>query len=162
MLLLIGISFASCDDGENPLVQQLPARGIQEEILSRVNQLRSEGCNCGDTYFPPVGNLAWDQLLEEAALRHSNDMSRTGTFSHVGSDGSSADQRIRETGYLASSFGENLAKGYSTVVNVMNGWRTSTGHCKILMDPNATEMGVSKVGEYWTQILAKPVPPSGK
>lgn len=156
MLLLIGTLFASCDESENPLVQQLPARGIQEEILSHVNRLRTEGCNCGKTYYPPVGNLSWDKKLEDAANRHSSDMSQTGTFSHVGSDGSSADQRIRDAGYQALSFGENLAKGYSTVVNVMNGWRTSTGHCKILMDPNATEMGVSKVGDYWTQILASP------
>lgn len=156
VLLLAILSLASCTEDENPLVQELPVRPAVSELLIQVNRLRAEGCNCGGTYFPPAARLVYDQLLEKAALRHSQDMSRNKHFDHVGTDGSSYIERIEEAGYDAHCSGENIAYGYSTVVAVMNGWKTSPGHCKLLMDAKSTEMGAASVGKYWTLVLAKP------
>jgi uncharacterized protein YkwD len=37
---------------------------------------------------------------------------------------------------------------------VIDGWLKSPGHCKNLMDKSYKEMGVAKVGTYWTQEFA--------
>ena len=55
--------------------------------------------------------LTWAPLLETAALRHINDMSDNGHFSHTGTDGSSVGQRVTDSGYTWRSVGENIAVG---------------------------------------------------
>jgi uncharacterized protein YkwD len=72
-------------------------------------------------------------------------------FNHTGLNGSSAGDRIIAAGYAWRSFGENIAKGYSTEQSVMDGWIRSEGHCKNIMNPGFKEMGVARVGTYWTQ-----------
>ena len=156
ILLLAVLSFVSCSEGENPLVEELPLRPKVSELLTQLNRLRAEGCKCGDTYFPPADIVIKNQRLDNAALRHSQDMSRNKHFSHVGTDGSVYTERIEAAGYKASCSGENIASGYSSVSGVMNGWRTSAPHCKLLMDARVTEMGAASVGDYWTLLLAKP------
>ncbi len=54
--------------------------------------------------------------------------------------------------------GENIAAGYSTPQEVMNGWMNSTGHRNNILSTNNWEIGVgyasvngSDYGRYWTQ-----------
>ena len=34
-----------------------------------------------------------------------------------------------------------------------NGWINSSGHCSNIMDPKFKEIGVAKVGDYWTLVF---------
>jgi uncharacterized protein YkwD len=72
-------------------------------------------------------------------------------------------QRITATGYVWSSYGENIAAGQRTMASVMTGWQNSAGHCANLMSSGVTQIGLSCVkaagstyGTYWTMDLAKP------
>jgi len=133
-----------------------PESPDKNELLILVNDVRSSGCNCGDTWYPPVNDVVWDDTLEMAAQKHSNDMNKHENLSHTGSDGSSPGDRLDAAGYLWSTYGENVAVGYSSEEDVIEGWLDSPGHCTNIMNANVTQMGVATSGSYWTQVFAKP------
>lgn len=141
---------------DNDLIPTEPAEPTTEEILLKlVNDARTTGCNCGNTPYPAVPAVTWSDLLEDAAQAHSDDMNDNSSFSHQGSDGSSAGDRITRAGYNWSRYGENIARGYPDEEAVINGWLNSEGHCKNIMNADFTEMAVAKSGSYWTQVLGK-------
>jgi len=129
----------------------------QPELLRLVNEYRSKGCNCGTTAMPPVAALVWNTKLETAATKHSQEMEKTNVFSHKGQNGSNAGQRISAEGYTWRTWGENIANGSLDEKSVMEGWISSEGHCKNIMNANFKEMGVGKSGKFWTQVLAAPL-----
>ncbi|MDX3458568.1 CAP domain-containing protein [Streptomyces sp. ME02-8801-2C] len=94
-----------------------------------------------------------DAKLSQAAQAHSADMASHNTMSHTGSDGSDPGQRITRAGYLWSTYGENVAYGYSTPEQVMAGWMASAGHKRNILDCGFKEIGVgvAQPGNYWTQ-----------
>ncbi|MBC7827994.1 MAG: CAP domain-containing protein [Chitinophagaceae bacterium] len=151
--------FYSCQKGDvtgkTPPVTNPPANspGTVNEttLLQLVNNVRQAGCACGSTVMPIVAAVTWNDQLETAALNHSNDMNSNNYFSHTGSSGSTAGQRITAAGYNWKAYGENIAKGYSSEQAVMDGWLNSEGHCKNIMSPLFKEMGVARVGAYWSQ-----------
>lgn len=123
-------------------------------LLTLVNAARKKGCNCGNAYYSPAPPLTWNEQLEAAAAVHSADMSRQHFFSHTGSDGTTAGERIEGAGYRWKGYGENIAEGYRSEDEVIKGWLISPGHCKNIMDKNFKEMGISRSGNYWTQVFA--------
>lgn len=120
-------------------------------MLQLVNEVRKKGCQCGDTYYYPVKEVLWNDQLEKAAYNHSLDMYTNEYFSHVAPDGSNGGVRITRVGYNWKAFGENIAAGYRSEKEVVDGWLSSPGHCKNIMSTNFKEMGVARVGNYWTQ-----------
>lgn len=123
-------------------------------LLQLVNEVRQKGCKCGTTYYPAAPAIAWNNQLEQAALLHSNDMYANGYFSHASKDGSKAGDRIDGIGYRWKTYGENIAFGYRSEKEVVKGWILSPGHCKNIMSKSFREMGVARVGDYWTQVFA--------
>jgi len=99
----------------------------------------------------PVDPLTWSIKIENAAQIHSIDMDTNDFFSHTGSDNSDVGDRLERVGYTWSANGENIANGYTSEENVIIAWLNSPGHCQNIMSPSFTEMGVAKVGLYWTQ-----------
>jgi uncharacterized protein YkwD len=75
-------------------------------------------------------------------------------FSHTGSNGSTVGERVTKAGFVWRSCGENIAKGYPNEETVVQGWINSAGHCKNIMNPGFTLMGIAKSGDYWTQVFA--------
>ena len=141
-------------------------RTDKKSLLELVNAIRKNGCNCGDKYMPAVAPVSWNNKLEHAAQQHSIDMAENDFFSHQGSDGSSAGDRISEQGYKWISWGENIyyESNFSPdapASNAFNAWLNSPAHCKNMMNPDFTEMGASKsitkdAMAYWTQDFARP------
>ncbi len=144
-LLSAGIS---CDKLENT------SKVDEKEILNLVNDIREEGCTCGDQYYAPVEPVSWNRKLEKAAQKHSDDMYKNDNLNHTGSDNSSPGDRLTEVGYEWNTYGENIAQGYGSEQEVISGWLSSTGHCKNIMNENVTEMAVARKGSYWTQVFA--------
>ncbi|MEW2416506.1 CAP domain-containing protein [Streptomyces sp. NPDC046866] len=121
-----------------------PASGAVAEVLALVNKERAAvGC--------PAVTL--NPQLTRAAQDHSVDMAGHATMSHTGSDGSDPGQRISAAGYAWSSYGENVAYGYSTPEQVMEGWMNSPGHRRNILDCSYKEIGIglAQPNSYWTQ-----------
>lgn len=138
---------------------------IRVEFLDAVNQARSVDRTCGSSPHDAAPPVAWNDALAMAAYLHSEDMALNGFFSHDGSDGSDAGDRITRQGYDWWAYGENIAVGYPTVSAVMQGWLTSPGHCSNIMNPSFEEIGAafaegayggSSSARYWTFGLATP------
>ncbi|MGW0086967.1 CAP domain-containing protein [Streptomyces sp. NPDC003393] len=91
--------------------------------------------------------------LTKAAQAHSEDMAAHRNMSHTGSDGSSPGDRITRAGYNWSSYGENVAYGYSTPEKVMAAWMDSPGHRENILNCGYKEIGVglAQPDSYWTQ-----------
>ncbi len=132
-----------------------------KQMLTRVNNARQQARSCGSSPYASTALLAWHCSLEAAAQRHSTDMAVNNFFSHTGSDGSNAGQRISATAYPWHAWGENIAAGYANVESVVTGWLNSPGHCGNIMNPSVTEMGAASTSNsssdfqiYWTQVFA--------
>lgn len=127
------------------------------EILRLVNELRNEGCRCGSENYAPTNHLTWNDKLEQAAKRHSNDMNQHDFMNHTGSDGSRFTKRITDTGYRYRAAAENIASNPGNASQVFQAWKNSPGHCANMMNPDFTEMGAWQSGRYWTQVFARPM-----
>ena len=133
-------------------------------MLARVNQYRAAGASCGvHGAFASAPALAWNLALSQAADAHSRDMAANNFFSHTGSSGSSAGQRISAAGYNWSAYGENIAAGQAGINEVVDGWMASDGHCANIMNAAFADIGVACVPgtastsyrSYWTMDLGK-------
>ncbi|MEU9007425.1 CAP domain-containing protein [Streptomyces sp. NPDC048551] len=118
--------------------------GPQAEVLALVNKERAAvGC--------PV--LTVNAKLTKAAQDHSADMAAHNNMSHTGSDGSDPGARITRAGYEWRTYGENVAYGYASAAQVMEGWMNSPGHKRNILDCSYKEIGIglAQPGQYWTQ-----------
>lgn len=118
--------------------------GALAEVLALVNKERAAvGC--------PV--LTVNEKLAKAAQDHSEDMAAHSNMSHTGSDGSDPGQRITRAGYEWRTYAENVAYGYPTAAQVMEGWMNSPGHKRNILDCGLKEIGIglAQPGQYWTQ-----------
>ncbi len=127
-------------------------------LLSLVNDVRAKGCQCGDTFMAPAPPIRWNKSLERAAYLHSQDMDRNSYFSHNDLQGNTAGKRISRMGYSWLAWGENIALGILSEKTLVDGFYKSPTHCKVLMNSKFTEMGVAKVGNFWSQEFASPKP----
>lgn len=140
----------SCSDSG----KEDPGETVDKQVLlSLINEARTSGCQCGSDFFPAVGSVTWSDTLEKAAKIHSQDMDNKKFFSHEGSDGSTIIERVTRLGYSYSFVGENIAQGYLTEQQVVEGWLASPGHCRNIMNGHFREMGITRKGDYWTQVL---------
>ncbi len=129
---------------------------FKDEFLSRINQMRHKGCNCGHLFMPPAPPLTWNADLESAARAHALDMSERNYFSHTSKSGWSMSDRAMAAGYGFKGFksyavGENIARGQMSIAEVMNGWLHSEDHCRNLMNPAFKEVGIAQIDTYWVQ-----------
>jgi uncharacterized protein YkwD len=150
----------ACEAGCNAATGTWPAEwaALEDEVLTRVNEIRLAGASCANERFAPVPALSMNAALRLAARCHSLDMGSQNYFTHESKDGRSPWNRIANAGYRGSPTAENIAAGYGDARSVMNGWMTSPGHCRNIMLPNSTEIGIgyafssrSDYRTYWTQ-----------
>ena len=96
-----------------------------KQMLTQVNNARSQPRDCGSESYPASPALSWQCTLEEVAYAHSRDMGDYNFFSHIGSDGLTVGERVTNAGYEWSAVGENIAAGYQTIDSVMAAWLDS-------------------------------------
>ncbi|MBF2049408.1 MAG: CAP domain-containing protein [Leptolyngbya sp. IPPAS B-1204] len=132
---------------------------IINQIVSLTNNFRQQN---------GLAPVTLNSRLSRAAQTHSENMAFQDFVSHTGVDGSSVAQRVTATGYGWSVVAENIAAGYQTATEVVQGWINSNGHRANLLNPDVTEIGIgyyflaSDSGNenwnyYWTQVFGAPV-----
>ena len=158
LALLLLAPLAACDTlvPADPPWDSAPASEPWPEMLDAVNAHRAAGATCGAERFAPVGPLAWNGRLEQAALEHTVDMVRNDHFGHVGTDGSEPGDRAQRAGYRWRIVGENIARYQSSLDEVVADWMASPSHCRQIMDRGFVEMGAVERDRYWTQVFGMP------
>lgn len=146
------------DDGLRPEAW----RNFESDVVARVNVLRAQGGVCGtgtsSTTFAPSQALRVDAKLVASARGHADDMGARAYFDHTGLDGRSPFDRMIDAGYTGFAAAENIAAGQTTPAQVVEGWRTSPGHCRNMYNGDLNEIGVgyafvagSPFEHYWVQ-----------
>ncbi len=108
------------------------------QVVELVNQERWD--NGG------LSPLKRNDLLDQAAHSHSNNMAERDFFSHCDLDTKTSPfDRMQAAGYSYYSAGENIAAGYGTPAEVMNGWMNSSGHRQNILSASYREIGVGYV-----------------
>ena len=99
-----------------------------------------------------------DELMGAAAVRSQEIIK---VFSHTRPDGTKFSSLVSRHG---RRIGENIAGGYQTPEDVVDGWMHSEGHRKNILHPDFTELGVgytyeenSQYKHYWVQIFRRPM-----
>lgn len=133
---------------------------LELDVLVIVNQVRSQGANCGSKgAFGPAGPLTMHPALRCAARKHSVDMAVRNFFDHINPDGETPWDRMGKAGYGGySAAGENIAAGSPDAAGTMDQWMTSDGHCANIMNPDFKDIGVGystggQYGHLWTQVF---------
>lgn len=130
----------------------------RSEILQRVNQFRAQ------YGLPP---LKPNNTLHRAAQDHSDDMAARDYFDHVSPEGRTVGYRVTRAGYKWQTILENLAAGMRTPREVVEGWITSPGHRRAMLEQDVTEAGIGytflpndggnkQLYHYWTLNLGQP------
>lgn len=111
--------------------------------------------------------LSVDQKLVAAAKAHATDMVCNNYLSHIGLDGSTAQQRVAAQGYAASLVVEDIyalhpAYGINAQA-AFNWWNSNPASRADLLNPDATQVGIAYVeseesllGAYFVMVSAKP------
>jgi uncharacterized protein YkwD len=124
--------------------------GAEQDLVARINTFRAAR---------GLPALAVSDTLSAAAKWMSVDMGTRNYFAHTSLDGRSPTQRMADAGYPAFGTwtGEDLAAGYTTSADVLNGWINSPAHYAVLVNPQYRAIGVgrgytagSTYGWYWT------------
>lgn len=130
-------------------------------ILRAINTARSQARDCGETLYPAIHPVRWDERLASAARQHSQDMAQRDYFSHESPEGEGPGERISAAGYDWSTHGENISAGRDNHDAALASWLTSSGHCRNIMSATMRDVGVgygndasSTWQHYWTQKFA--------
>jgi uncharacterized protein YkwD len=148
-VLLSGIAFGESSEADVYYDAQ------EKQFLQLINEYRQ---NNG------VGPLTLSDSLSVASERHSEDMGKYNFFAHDTVKSSYYPalaepwDRMKAEGYAYNTFkGENIAAGYETAEEVLQGWRNSPSHNHAMLDGNYNAIGIarvhipgSKFGWYWT------------
>ncbi|MGG2026787.1 CAP domain-containing protein [Gottfriedia sp. S16(2024)] len=114
----------------NPTTPASSNSSTQQQILDLVNIERGKGGLKPLTLSSYLNGTAqtWSQTMSNANNMYHSTLSFNGGYK-----------------------GENIAHGQTNAKEVMTDWMNSTGHRANIMSPNFKQLGVGKVGTYWTQ-----------
>ena len=145
-------TLAACSTTKVPVLPKpasTPETLTDAEILSAINATRAANGS------PP---WTYNERLENAARSQARLMASKDTLSH--DLGVTLRQRVTSSGYLYA-VGENVAKGYKTLPDAIEGWLASSGHRSTLLSRRFTEFGLAAARAssgklYWAMIAGGP------
>ena len=165
------VNYSWGDEGINTI--PVLSESDKQIYLETINSARAIARVCGDYgYFPATTPVVWSNKLYNAGYEHSQDMTIMDYFSHTGSGAesdwsgyalskqSTPKDRIENYNFNWTRYSENIAAGTNmdTAQKAINAWLNSPGHCKNIMDPNVTKVGLAHIESseayythYWTQ-----------
>lgn len=123
-------------------------QAMRDRVVALMNEQRSAA---------GVGAISQSGTLNGVAQRRA--MEIVGHFSHTRPNGSSCFTILDESGIGYMHAGENIAMGYVSAEEVMNGWMNSEGHRANILSSNFSQVGIGVYaaegghGFYWVQIF---------
>lgn len=112
-----------------------------EQLLAYLNAARARFS------LPP---LNYNYELSIAAQDHARDKSRFPDNPHVGSDGTTAAERLLRSGYRGGYAGEATAWGFEDPRLAVEFWINSDSHRPLILNRLGTELGVGYFGDAAT------------
>ncbi len=158
----ISPAFAAYEAGEDPEKPEEPSEpesdictlqvaGMREydeiqEVFRLLNEQRTQN---------GLEPLILDATITELAMQRAAECALY--YSHTRPNGGSCFTIIEENGIQVWSAGENIAAGYYTAADVMDGWMNSSGHRENILTSGYTHAGLGCVTvnavRYWVQLF---------
>lgn len=113
--------------------------GPMDELVPQVNDYRNENRNCGGRNLQAVGPLAPRAGLSKLKTSCSDDLK----------------EALRAQGYTPSKVHMLQVSGFGNPGAAMD--MLKKHYCEPLMDPQYVDIGVSRTGNSWLVVLARPV-----
>lgn len=138
--------------GVVPAVELQDTAGIQFRHIDAINALRaSRG----------LGQLAYSQALNSAALTHARDMALQQRAWHFGSDRSNPQSRAVAAGFGGRILGENISEAFEGDIETLQNWLDDQGSASLILHPAAISMGFGWFQEptgkiWWVQLFGAP------
>jgi uncharacterized protein YkwD len=129
-VFLVGVSWEDYAAGRSEEYRDLPR--MRRQMLARVEAERSRRS---------LPLLAPSVVLDRVAQAHADDMLRRSYYGHKSPDGETVRERALAGGYPLRFVGENIARGQSTIDEVMDGWMASDEHRLNILSKVFTEAG---------------------
>lgn len=132
-------------EGEDTPTVSTPLTSMERGIIRLTNiQRKRHGC----------APLRIDRRLIVSARIHSEEMAKSGTFSHNSPDGASPWHRMEAAGYRDGG-AENIGRGYPTAAETVRSWMATSSHRANILNCKLTATGVGTMegpgGPWWTQ-----------
>lgn len=133
-ILIFFLSFAifNFTSGSNGETLNTTSDISQTRLLEETNEKRIDNNESG---------LKLNTLLSKAAQKKANDMANNNYWSHATPNGKQPWQFISDEGYEYSIASENLAYGFPTASETINGWMNSSTHKQAMLDQAINEIG---------------------
>ncbi len=135
------------------LPNDVASPSLDSEFLTKINKLRKRGCYCGGERMPGVRPLKYNAKLKRSASLYARQMSRENFFGHIDPRGRDLKYRINRVGYNWKVIGENLGHNQENVDRIIEDWKKSPSHCRMMMDPQMSETAIARYDNYWVQHL---------
>lgn len=118
----------------------------EKKVAELVNEIRKEY---------GLSELKLNTKLCAVAKAKSQDMKDNNYFSHTSPTYGSPFDMMKTFGISYRTAGENIAMGYRTPEEVVDGWMNSEGHRANILNGSFKEIGMGHVanGNYWTQMF---------
>lgn len=142
----------------NPSAQPEKQTGTQNNSSSEYNQAYENEvialCNAERAKYGLAALTKRDDAAKAAEIRAKEIVQ---SFSHTRPDGTSCFTVCKQLGITYRSAGENIAYGYRTPAQVVNGWMNSEGHRKNILSASFKSIGVGCYQQggtlYWSQMF---------
>jgi uncharacterized protein YkwD len=144
ILIGAGAAEAACSVPRN-------AEALNAEAMRLINAERSRR---------GLDRLASLGALQRAAEGHSCDMAQRNSATHLGSNGSTFEQRLVASGGCKPG-AENVAYGYRSPSSVVAGWMASPPHRANILHSRVTHIGLAiampRSGNtvFWTMVVGR-------
>ena len=129
-VFLLGLSWDDYAAGR--LEEYRDLTRMRRQMLARVNEERSH------RHLPLI---APSVVLDRVAQAYADDMIRRSYYGHKSPEGETVRERAFAEGYPLRFVGENIARGQSTVNEVMDGWMASDEHRANILSKVFTDAG---------------------
>ncbi len=118
----------------------------EKKVVELVNEIRKDY---------GLSELKLNTKLCAVAKAKAQDMKDNNYFSHTSPTYGSPFDMIKSFGISYRTAGENIAMGYRTPEEVVDGWMNSEGHRANILNGSFKEIGMGHVanGNYWTQMF---------
>ena len=144
-----------------PQTQTNPQQPVSTEIQPQSSEFRTayenEVISLVNAEREKAGLKALDADIGATNVAHIRAKEIVQSFSHTRPDGRTCFTAASDLGVSYRTAGENIAYGYATPEQVVNGWMNSEGHRKNILSPSFTKIGIgcyeSNGVLYWSQFF---------
>lgn len=151
MILCLGLSTKASAATVNV---QLAGTEMYQEALKVYNEMNVQRRNAG------LSELHMSEKLMKGAMQRAAECAVN--YSHTRPDGRACKTILNDVGFQYKTTGENIAVGFTSAADVMNGWMNSAGHRANILNSAFQAVGVGcflhNGSYYWVQVFGSSVP----